>query len=296
VGVAVGYTLLGAKRLVHRGDSLRNWEPDIGPWAWLRRQFASSQTENFVVMTESSQIDQGRQLESAPVSDFSRALLLNCISRAQSRMDLWVDLVRSAGVRRMAEVGVYRGDFAARMLRDCESVIRYYMLDPWRHLDDWNKPANHEDAVLAAFLEETKTKTEFAASKRVILRGKTTEVVDQVADGELDFAYIDADHTLKGIAIDLIRLYPKVRVGGLLGGDDFTNSMWEHRTTFEPTLVFPYAVYFAEAVGLSGHPKTGQWWSGQNRPTGRGRGLSCSTLQPAVEASPFLCANSVDRI
>jgi len=166
-------------------------------------------------------------------------------------MELWAELIRSVGVRRMAEVGVYRGDFAARMLRDCDSLARYYMLDPWRHLNDWNKPSNHEDSVLSAFLEETKTKTEFAASKRVILRGKTTEVVDQIADGELDFAYIDADHTLKGIAIDLIRLYPKVRMGGLLGGDDFTNSMWEHRTTFEPTLVFPFAVYFAEAVGAT---------------------------------------------
>ena len=67
-------------------------------------------------------------------------------------------------------------------------------------------------------------------------------------NGKLDFAYIDADHTLKGIAIDLIRVYPKVRAGGFLGGDDFTRSVWEHNTRFEPTLVFPFAVYFAEAV------------------------------------------------
>src|SRR5260370_1486421 len=45
-------------------------------------------------------------------------------------------------------------------------------------------------------------------------------------------------------------------------------------------------------------------WSPQNRPTvvrakpanGRGRGLSCSTLQPPVEASLFSYANSADRI
>ncbi|MGA8620413.1 MAG: hypothetical protein WB660_18050 [Candidatus Sulfotelmatobacter sp.] len=63
------------------------------------------------------------------------------------------------------------------------------------------------------FLEETKTKTEFAAPKRVVLQGKTTEVIDHISDGELDLAYIEADHTLKGIAIDLIRVYPKLRVG-----------------------------------------------------------------------------------
>ena len=187
----------------------------------------------------------------SPQVDLSEQLLTKCISKAQSRLELWSELIRSVGVQRMAEVGVYRGDFAAAVLRGCEGLTRYYMIDPWRHLSDWNKPANHDDSVLSEFLEEAKAKTDFAAGKRVILRGKTTEVIDQIADGELDFAYIDADHTLKGIAIDLIRVFPKVRAGGLLGGDDFTRSVWEHKTSFEPTLVFPFAVYFAEAVGAT---------------------------------------------
>jgi hypothetical protein len=97
----------------------------------------------------------------------------------------------------------------------------------------------------------TKDKTEFAANRRVILRGKTTDVIDQIPDRELDFAYIDGDHTLKGIAIDLIQVYPKVRAEGYIGGDDFTPTMWQHKTKFEPTLVFPFAVYFAEAVGAT---------------------------------------------
>ena len=119
------------------------------------------------------------------------------------------------------------------------------------HLDDWNKPANHDNALLESFFRETETKTAFAHAKRVILRGKTTEVIEQIPDGELDFAYIDADHTLKGIAIDLIRVYPKLRPGGFLGGDDFTGSIWVHGPQFEPTLVFPFAVHFAEAVGAT---------------------------------------------
>ncbi len=76
-------------------------------------------------------------------------------------------------------------------------------------------------------------------------------MIDRIPDGELDFAYIDGDHTLKGITIDLIRVYPKVRIGGFIAGDDFSRSMWHHKTSFEPTLVFPFAVYFAEAVGAT---------------------------------------------
>ena len=199
----------------------------------------------------------GNQLQAEtgkPMGDATRQvdspeqILRQCISRSKSRLELWVEFIESCGVRQMAEVGVYRGDFAAFMLQRCPGLTGYYMVDPWRHLNDWNKPSNRADAELEEFYQEAKTKTDFAAAKRVILRGKTTEVIDQISDGELDFAYIDADHTLKGIAIDLIRVYPKVRAGGFLGGDDFTRSVWEHNTRFEPTLVFPFAVYFAEAV------------------------------------------------
>jgi hypothetical protein len=183
--------------------------------------------------------------------DSPQQVLTTCISKSQTRVELWVEFIQSIGAQRMAEIGVYRGDFAKDVLRHCGGLTAYYMIDPWRHLNDWNKPANHDDAALEEFFRETKAKTDFAAAKRVILRGKTTEVIEQIPDGELDLAYIDADHTLKGIAIDLIRVYPKVRAGGFLGGDDFNRSAWEHKTIFEPTLVFPFAVYFAEAVGAT---------------------------------------------
>ena len=149
----------------------------------------------------------------------------------------------------MVEVGVYRGEFASRVLKRCDSLEKYYMIDPWRHLDNWNKPANLTDNIFEQFLSETKSKTDFAEDKRIILRGKTTEVIEEVADGELDFAYIDGDHTLKGITIDLIRVYNKIRDGGCIGGDDFCKTVWQHGTEFEPTLVFPFALYFAEAIG-----------------------------------------------
>lgn len=184
-------------------------------------------------------------------SDLLEPLLKKCISKSHSREQLWIEFIQSVGVQRMAEIGVYRGDFAAEMLQHCESLTSYYMVDPWRHLSDWNKPANHEDSVLDQFFQEATAKTDFAAAKRIILRGTTTEVIEQIPDAALDFAYIDADHSLKGIAIDLIRVYPKVRPGGFVGGDDFTRSVWEHNTAFEPTLVFPFAVYFAEAVGAT---------------------------------------------
>ncbi|MGF1493156.1 MAG: class I SAM-dependent methyltransferase [Microcoleaceae cyanobacterium] len=174
------------------------------------------------------------------------------IASASSRLDLWSQFINLTQVKCVAEIGVYRGKFAAHLLQECASVEKYYMIDPWRHLDDWNKPLNKNNDVFEQILSEVEAKTNFAAEKRIILRGKTTEVIDKMPDDALDFCYIDGDHTLKGITIDLIRLYSKVRVGGWIGGDDFNYSIWgRHGASFEPTLVFPFAIYFAEAVGAS---------------------------------------------
>ncbi|HWT25074.1 MAG TPA: class I SAM-dependent methyltransferase, partial [Solirubrobacteraceae bacterium] len=162
---------------------------------------------------------------------------------------LWQAIVDATGARAVSEIGVYRGRFAASLLERCTGIERYYMIDPWRHLDDWNKPANKDDDEFARFYREALAKTDAWSAKRVVLRGTTAEVIDQIPDDSLDFAYIDGDHTLRGITIDLTKIFPKVRDGGWIGGDDFSPSIWQHDESYEPTLVFPYAVHFAEAVG-----------------------------------------------
>jgi hypothetical protein len=174
---------------------------------------------------------------------------LDLLRSAPSRMELWPRFVAGAGAAAVAEIGVYRGAFAERLLAGCPDIERYYMVDPWRHLDDWNKPANKGDDVFERFLAETLARTEPWAGKRVVLRGTTAEVIGEIPDDALDFAYVDGDHTLRGITIDLIKVFPKVRAGGWIGGDDLSPTIWQHDEAYEPTLVFPYAVHFAAAVG-----------------------------------------------
>lgn len=165
------------------------------------------------------------------------------------RCELWAEIINRTKTAVMLELGVWKGDFAEYILRHCPTVTRYYMLDPWMHLDRWNKPANVEQSLFDDIYAEATRRTDFAASRRVILRGATTEVIEKIPDGSLDFAYIDGDHTLRGISIDLIRTYAKVRAGGILGGDDYTPTIWQHASGFEPSLVCPFAFYFAEAMG-----------------------------------------------
>lgn len=179
----------------------------------------------------------------------SETRLRGLIAASENRLDLWVSFVGAVQARDVAEIGVYRGAFAESLLRECPEIRSYYMVDPWRHLDDWNKPSNKADDVFERFFAEAMARTEAYADKRVVLRGRTSEVIDQVPDGALDFAYVDGDHTLRGVTIDLVKTFPKIRDEGWIGGDDFCRSIWQHEQDYEPTLVFPFAIYFAEAVG-----------------------------------------------
>jgi hypothetical protein len=165
------------------------------------------------------------------------------------RSTLWSRAAAALDVHCMLEVGVWKGEFAAHMLRSCPAIDTYHMIDPWRHLDDWNKPFNRDQAEFESIYREAMTRTAFAAERRRVHRGTTAEVVSALPNASLDLAYIDGDHTLRGIAVDLLRVWPKVRPGGILGGDDYTRTIWQHGEAFEPSLVCPFASHFAEGVG-----------------------------------------------
>ena len=163
------------------------------------------------------------------------------------REDIWVHILNGIQAKHVLELGVWKGEFAAHLLRQCSDIERYYMLDPWRHLDHWNKPANVDQSAFDAIHTEAMSGTDFARDRRIVLRGTTIEMIDRIPNDALDAAYIDGDHTLRGISIDLIRTYAKVRPGGIVGGDDYTPSIWQHADNFEPSLVCPFAAYFAES-------------------------------------------------
>ena len=171
-------------------------------------------------------------------------------SNSENRIQLWSRILSVAAVRNMAEVGVWKGDFARQLLKQCDSIERYYMVDPWANLPDWDKPFNVSSQIFDDVYDEAMKKTEFASNKIVILRGRTKEVIDDIPDNSLDFVCIDGDHTLRGITTDLIKLFPKVKEGGLIAGDDFIGNHWQHGIDFEPTLVCPFSIYFAEAMDV----------------------------------------------
>ena len=175
-------------------------------------------------------------------------------SRGEDRLGLWIQLINEMSQGRkltIAEVGVWQGDFAYQVLKHCPNVEKYYLVDPWRHLEDWKKPLNVDDDRFSRVFEATMKKLDFAKHRIVVLRGTTLEVVDQIPDADLDLVYIDGDHTAKGIVIDLVKLFPKVKVGGVIGGDEYVDNIYHHDPKrFDPTMVKPVVDGFVAAHAL----------------------------------------------
>jgi hypothetical protein len=180
--------------------------------------------------------------------DIEDSKFIDLVSGSASRFDLWREILNAAKVKTMVEVGVWKGAFAKEILQQCEGIEKYYMIDPWATLPDWNKPLNVPVNVFEDVYAEAMAKVAFATKKIVVLRGRTKEVIESIPDESLDFAYIDGDHTLRGITIDLVKVLPKMKKNGLIAGDDFTSTPWQHDARFEPTLVCPFSIYFAEAM------------------------------------------------
>lgn len=167
----------------------------------------------------------------------------------QKRHQYWINFVNRNQCKKVLEIGVFKGLFSQKILNNCPCIEEYIMLDPWRNLTDWNKPANLTDCELQEVYQQAINNTLPFKKKITVLRGTTLEVIDQIDDGSLDFIYIDGDHTLRGITIDLIKSYPKLKPLGTIGGDDYIKNQWHHGQEYDPTFVFPFAKYFTESMG-----------------------------------------------
>lgn len=170
------------------------------------------------------------------------------------RHKLWIDWIDRNNIRTMAEVGVWRGQFAEQILKNCLSIERYYLIDAWRYLPGYfGRPKKASDDNLEQYRQETLDRLDpwIAQGKVVVLADTTVHAVKKIKPFSLDFAYIDSSHTLIGIATDLLAIWPKVKVGGFVGGDDYRPGIkWKHRH-WEPVMVFPFVNYFALGMQLS---------------------------------------------
>ncbi len=121
-----------------------------------------------------------------------------------------------------AEVGVLQGSFSEWILEYWNGTC-LHSIDPWMHFSDgtyvdghnltnWDHNQHYQTACekLAKFGARSK-----------LHRKTSAEAAKDFPAGSLDFVYIDAQHHYEAVRDDIALWYPKVKVGGIIGGHDF---------------------------------------------------------------------------
>lgn len=132
------------------------------------------------------------------------------------------------------EVGVHTGNFSAQILRVAHPRV-VYLIDPYKHFED-SKYASAFYGGRAVQGQQTMDERFRGVQKRFkeqiergqvkLLREFSVEAASNFDDESLDYVYLDGDHTLEGVLADLKAYLPKLKVGGLIIGDDYKLGEW----------------------------------------------------------------------
>ena len=115
-------------------------------------------------------------------------------------------LFAEKGFNRGAEIGVFRGYFSELLCKNIPGLT-LICVDIWGH--GKYKAAEDEARQL---LKDYDT---------IIIKDYSVEAAKDIPDESLDFVYIDGAHDYDNVKADIKAWAPKVKIGGIIAGDDF---------------------------------------------------------------------------
>ena len=127
-----------------------------------------------------------------------------------------------------AEIGVFGGNMSVELLKN-NPKLKLIMVDSWlpmelqpehyRVSDDWHAHLSEQDQKINYITSVDNT--EFAGTRRTILKMLSVEAAHLIVNESLDWVFIDADHTYIGASSDIEAWLPKVKKGGYISGHDY---------------------------------------------------------------------------
>jgi len=143
------------------------------------------------------------------------------LHRIKSR-DLFGVMSDERGFTVVAELGVQRGFFTDRYLYTAKKNKKYYLVDTWEQRSNYSDAANVDNyEQQARFNHAMKRLAPYSArTELLVLRNFTTSAALLVPDYSVDFIYVDARHDYCGVMEDLEVWFPKLKLGGIMAGDD----------------------------------------------------------------------------
>jgi hypothetical protein len=131
-----------------------------------------------------------------------------------------------------AEVGVWKGDFSARLLRRTRPK-QLHLIDPWRFEASLTKAwyggrRATSQADMDAIFDDVAARfaQEITAGTVVLHRAPSAEALGSLPEAGLDWIYVDGNHLYESVMGDLSTALVKLRPGGLLACDDYGLPGW----------------------------------------------------------------------
>ena len=155
-----------------------------------------------------------------------RGSYTSTIHKLPSRDELPALLNARGLVGRGAEIGVKTGKFSDHLLKNWEGK-QLISIDPWLSDDPdaYIDRSNVSQNEFEKYYDETKERLTPYGSRSKIWRLTSVEAAKKVADGSLDFVYIDARHDYESVKEDLKAWFRKVKPGGIFAGHDYVDGM-----------------------------------------------------------------------
>ena len=114
------------------------------------------------------------------------------------------------GFTRGAEIGVFEGYYSKVLFDQNPRLRMLWCVDSW----------GPESRRVAAY--DVARETLYPYASRIVWNlGTSLSVAQGMADGILDFVFIDANHSYESVKEDITAWAPKVRSGGLVTGHDY---------------------------------------------------------------------------
>jgi hypothetical protein len=119
----------------------------------------------------------------------------------------------------VAEIGVFKGEFSAQILRVAQPA-KLHLVDAWPDQVIRSDGEYISGADAGMFVAE-RFGDELDAGKVTLHRALSAPAAARFPDSHFDWIYIDAGHDYRSVKADLAAWYPKVKPGGFITGHDF---------------------------------------------------------------------------
>ena len=150
------------------------------------------------------------------------------------RIHFFGDYLNSLNRKSLAvEVGVHQGEYLFAMVNYCKQV-KWFGVDPYSVYKSFSDrfvmpPQEEWNSLYTNIMQKLSTHPDRHRIK--LIRKKSADALIDTPN-DLDFVYIDGDHTYEAVAEDIKLWEPKVRLGGIIGGHDYNKAKDRYRKIF----------------------------------------------------------------